>query len=141
VPFVAVPDSRFPGFPAIPRFRDSDSIDAALTVLAAPYSRILRLAKTGRLRVPRELREAWAEHGKHDVCPTLRRGKETGGRVPAWRAGDPPRFMALFVSLAEARYRIGPIVKWHCGCGSCKLCGQLRGGSDRNAPLDPSPSR
>jgi SAM-dependent methyltransferase len=38
--------------------------------VALPLSVGLRLIKTGRLRQPRQLREAWAEHGKIDTYPT-----------------------------------------------------------------------
>lgn len=45
--------------------------DALTCALAVPVSVSLRLMKTGRLRSPREVREAWAEHGRHDSYPTL----------------------------------------------------------------------
>jgi len=32
-------------------------------IVAVPVSMVLRLIKTGRLRVPRQVRAAWAEHG------------------------------------------------------------------------------
>lgn len=40
-------------------------------MVAVPVSMVLRLAKTGRLWVPRQVREAWAEHGRNDTYPTL----------------------------------------------------------------------
>ncbi|HKP10765.1 MAG TPA: class I SAM-dependent methyltransferase [Blastocatellia bacterium] len=38
---------------------------------AFPVSLAWRLLRTGRLRAPREVRDAWAEHARHDVYPTL----------------------------------------------------------------------
>ena len=46
--------------------------DFVLSALAIPASLTLRLAKGRRLREPPEIREAWAEHGRHDVYPTMR---------------------------------------------------------------------
>ena len=45
--------------------------DVLTSALAMPAHIILRLVKTGRLREPRQVREAWAEHGRHDSYPTL----------------------------------------------------------------------
>ena len=49
---------------------DLFQMDGALDMLtgawALPVSGCLRLFKTGRLRAPREVREAWEEHGRHD---------------------------------------------------------------------------
>lgn len=45
--------------------------DVLTSTLAVPASIILRLVKTGRLREPRQVREAWAEHGRSDSYPTL----------------------------------------------------------------------
>jgi ubiquinone/menaquinone biosynthesis C-methylase UbiE len=45
--------------------------DALTSSLAVPVSIMLRLIKTGRLREPREVRQAWAEHGRSDSYPTL----------------------------------------------------------------------
>ena len=48
----------------------------ARSALAYPVSMARRLWKTGRLRSPREVREAWAEHGKGEVYLTLRKVRE-----------------------------------------------------------------
>jgi SAM-dependent methyltransferase len=48
----------------------------ARSALAYPVSMARRLWKTGRLRSPREVREAWAEHGKGEVYLTLREVRE-----------------------------------------------------------------
>jgi ubiquinone/menaquinone biosynthesis C-methylase UbiE len=45
--------------------------DALTSTLAVPAHIILRLIKTGHLREPREVRQAWAEHGRSDSYPTL----------------------------------------------------------------------
>jgi ubiquinone/menaquinone biosynthesis C-methylase UbiE len=45
--------------------------DALTSTLAVPAHIILRLIKTGHLREPHEVREAWAEHGCSDSYPTL----------------------------------------------------------------------
>jgi len=45
-------------------------------VMAFPANIFLRLIKSGRLRPPREVRAAWAEHGRHDSYPTLSRVRE-----------------------------------------------------------------
>ncbi len=45
--------------------------DVLTSALAVPANIILRLVKTGRLREPRPVRQAWAEHGRSDSYPTL----------------------------------------------------------------------
>jgi len=45
--------------------------DVLTSALAMPAHIILRLVKTGRLREPHQVREAWTEHGRHDSYPTL----------------------------------------------------------------------
>lgn len=42
-----------------------------LSLAAVPASVVLRLVRTGRLRGTRAAREAWAQHGQHEVYPTL----------------------------------------------------------------------
>ena len=49
---------------------------AAGALLAAPLSAGLRLVRHGRVRAPRAVRRAWAEHGRHDSYPTLARVRE-----------------------------------------------------------------
>jgi SAM-dependent methyltransferase len=46
--------------------------DTFLNALAMAVSGILRLIHEGRLKPPREVRDAWAEHGEHDSYPTIR---------------------------------------------------------------------
>ena len=50
---------------------DAGLADKSLSALAYPLSLVSRFWKTGRLRNPREVREAWTEHGKHEVYLTL----------------------------------------------------------------------
>lgn len=45
--------------------------DAFTSALALPLSIGLRLSRNGRLRPPRQVRLAWAEHGRHDSYLTL----------------------------------------------------------------------
>lgn len=45
--------------------------DALTSLLALPVNAGLRLMKTGRMRAPREVRRAWAQHGLHDSYPTM----------------------------------------------------------------------
>jgi len=47
-------------------FKAGEFSDALASALAVPVSLVLRLRRTGRLREPREVREAWAAHGRHD---------------------------------------------------------------------------
>jgi SAM-dependent methyltransferase len=50
---------------------DEGFIDGVSSALAYPISAARRFWKTGRLRAPREVRDAWAEHGKGEVYLTL----------------------------------------------------------------------
>ena len=60
----------------------ADGLADVLTSAAAmPVHLGLRVLKTGRLREPREVREAWAEHGKNDVYSTLAQIHRVCGRV------------------------------------------------------------
>ena len=45
--------------------------DILTSALAVPANIILKSINTGRLREPREVRKAWAEHGRRDSYPTL----------------------------------------------------------------------
>ena len=45
-------------------------VDRGVSALAYPVSAARRFWKTGRLRMPREVRKAWAEHGKNEVYLT-----------------------------------------------------------------------
>lgn len=50
--------------------------DLLTSVLAIPVSVLLRLARTGRLRQPREVKAAWDQHGKNDVYLTLSQARQ-----------------------------------------------------------------
>ena len=52
-------------------FQEKGLSDALTSTLATPASIVLRFIKTGHWREPREVREAWAEHGRSDSYPTL----------------------------------------------------------------------
>jgi 2-polyprenyl-3-methyl-5-hydroxy-6-metoxy-1,4-benzoquinol methylase len=52
-------------------YKSSSVADMLTSVLAMPVHTILQLLKTGRLRQPPALRQAWAEHGRHDTYLTL----------------------------------------------------------------------
>ena len=52
-------------------FQGQGLADLLTSVAAVPVSAVLRLAKTGRLRQFRQLREAWAEHGRHESHLTM----------------------------------------------------------------------
>jgi ubiquinone/menaquinone biosynthesis C-methylase UbiE len=45
--------------------------DALTSIMAMPVNLALRMANSRRLAEPREVREAWAEHGRHDSYLTL----------------------------------------------------------------------
>jgi 2-polyprenyl-3-methyl-5-hydroxy-6-metoxy-1,4-benzoquinol methylase len=55
---------------------DEGIVDRIKSALAFPVSALRRLWKTGRLRAPREVRQAWREHGKGEVYLTLSEAKE-----------------------------------------------------------------
>lgn len=57
-------------------FQADGLFDAVRNALAMPLSVGLRLSKQGRLRPPREVRRAWAEHGLHDSYLTLAQVRE-----------------------------------------------------------------
>jgi SAM-dependent methyltransferase len=52
-------------------YRPRGPADLAVSLLAVPGSRLLRLRHTGRLAEPPELRRAWEEHGRTDRYLTL----------------------------------------------------------------------
>ncbi|HEV2864107.1 MAG TPA: class I SAM-dependent methyltransferase [Pyrinomonadaceae bacterium] len=58
-------------FVCLDLYRRSDLTDLLFDGVAYPAGLLLRLLKTGRLRPPREVREAYAEHGKTDRYLTL----------------------------------------------------------------------
>jgi ubiquinone/menaquinone biosynthesis C-methylase UbiE len=57
-------------------FQAEGLIDLMTNALAIPFNVALRLAREGRLRAPREVRDAWSEHGKHDVYLTMEEVRE-----------------------------------------------------------------
>lgn len=59
-------------FVCLDLYRRDGLRDLLFDGVAYPASLLLTLMKTGRPRPPREVREAYAEHGKTDVYPTLR---------------------------------------------------------------------
>jgi ubiquinone/menaquinone biosynthesis C-methylase UbiE len=62
-------------------FQPAGLSDALTSSLAVPASIMLRLIKTGRLREPREVQEAWAEHGRSDSYLTLSRIRQVCASV------------------------------------------------------------
>lgn len=57
-------------------FETRGSVDFLGSVLSFPASKILKLIKTGQLREPGEVRDAWARHGNNDQylsLPEIRR--------------------------------------------------------------------
>ena len=52
-------------------FKPEGLANAATDALAVPTSHVLKLIRNGRLREPRVVQAAWAEHGQHDVYPPL----------------------------------------------------------------------
>jgi len=46
-------------------------VDRCISALAFPFNLVIRLWKTGQLLPPKELREAWIEHGKHETYLTM----------------------------------------------------------------------
>ncbi len=55
---------------------DDRLIDKMKSAMAYPVSALRRFWKTGRLRAPREVRQAWREHGKGEVYLTMSGVKE-----------------------------------------------------------------
>ena len=49
--------------------------------VALPVSAVLNLAHTGRIREPRAVRQAWAEHGRNDTYPTVAYVRRVCGRL------------------------------------------------------------
>jgi len=62
-------------------YEPQGAVDRLVDVAAAPVHVVLKLAKTGRLRDPRPVREAWAAHAPNDVYPTLAQVREVCDRV------------------------------------------------------------
>jgi SAM-dependent methyltransferase len=57
-------------------YRASSIADHLAGLAAVPVHAALRLFHTGRLRQTRAVREAWAQHGKHEQYPTLAEVRE-----------------------------------------------------------------
>lgn len=55
---------------------DDTILDRGLSALAYPVSAVRRFWKMGRMRMPREVRKAWNEHGKNEVYLTLAEVRE-----------------------------------------------------------------
>jgi len=55
--------------------------DRLLSLAAIPSSLAVRLLKSGRLRESKQVREAWAEHGRHDTYLTLDQVRRTCARI------------------------------------------------------------
>jgi SAM-dependent methyltransferase len=62
-------------------YESAGLVDVLAGMVAIPVSFVLRLIKTGRLREPRQVREAWVEHGRNDTYPTLARVREIRERT------------------------------------------------------------
>jgi ubiquinone/menaquinone biosynthesis C-methylase UbiE len=52
-------------------FKSEGFSDTITSALAMPVNLGLKLIRPGQLIAPREVREAWKEHGRHDVYPSL----------------------------------------------------------------------
>jgi len=50
---------------------DAGVVDRCMSALAYPVSMLRLFRETGRARMPREVREAWAEHGRNESYLTL----------------------------------------------------------------------
>jgi ubiquinone/menaquinone biosynthesis C-methylase UbiE len=68
-------------FVCLDLYQRSNLIDLFFDGVAYPANLFLRLIKTGKPRPPREVREAYAEHGKTDTYLTLSQVEETCARV------------------------------------------------------------
>jgi SAM-dependent methyltransferase len=62
-------------------YRPRSPADLAVSLLAVPGSRLLRLRHSGRLDEPPEVRRAWREHGRTDRYLTLARVRAACARV------------------------------------------------------------
>ena len=62
-------------------FRAETAAERLMGLLAVPAGLGMRLLKTGRLREAREVRQAWAEHGAHDVYLSLAEIHQTCERL------------------------------------------------------------
>ncbi len=69
----------------------------------------LRLARTGRLREPPEVRAAWAEHGRHDTYLPLSHVRRTCDAAPARSRRQTPLAVALFDCVAISILLIKPL--------------------------------
>lgn len=55
---------------------DAGILDKSMSALAYPISVMRRFWETGRIRMSREFREAWAEHGENEVYLTMAEVRE-----------------------------------------------------------------
>lgn len=56
-------------------------VDGLVGLLALPVDTVLRLVKTGCLRSPPDVRQAWSEHGAHDSYLTLNQVRTSCARL------------------------------------------------------------
>jgi ubiquinone/menaquinone biosynthesis C-methylase UbiE len=56
-------------------------VERLVDLAAVPAHFVLKLVRTGRLRDPRRVREAWAAHAPNDVYPTLAQARKVCERV------------------------------------------------------------
>lgn len=59
---------------------DAGLLDKSVSALAYPLSVMRRFWRTGQMRMPREVREAWAEHGRNEVYLTLSEVRKICGK-------------------------------------------------------------
>jgi ubiquinone/menaquinone biosynthesis C-methylase UbiE len=62
-------------------FRAASLSEFLMSAIAVPVSLALRLVKTGRLRESPDVRQAWAEHSKVDIYPTLCQVRQACARI------------------------------------------------------------
>jgi SAM-dependent methyltransferase len=60
---------------------DAGPLDRVLTVCALAHEAIGRLARTGHVRSPRPVREAWARHGAREAYLTIREARALAVRL------------------------------------------------------------
>jgi ubiquinone/menaquinone biosynthesis C-methylase UbiE len=66
---------------ALDLFKAESVADYALSIPAIPWNFAVRMWKQHRLLPPREIRQAWAEHGRTDVYPTLSQVRQSGEKT------------------------------------------------------------
>jgi SAM-dependent methyltransferase len=66
---------------ALDLYEPQGVVERLVDLAAVPVHPVLKLVRTGRLRDPRPVREAWAAHAPNDVYPTLAQVREVCDRV------------------------------------------------------------